>query len=368
MKLLSYMALAIILLSSCGHHKEHKEIKDYTINGKTIIINSNSKLLDKIKTSKVKTHRYSEEVTASGSVKAIPNKYAEIAAPFAGRIVKSFIRLGQHVKKNEPIFEINSPEFFEAGKLYYQAKQELELAHKNLKRQEDLSNNGVGIQKELEEAIVNHSNKERDFENAKLSLKVFQVNPKNLVLGQSLIVRSPIEGEIISNNLVIGQYIKDDETPVASVAELSKVWVVGQVKEKDISKISKESTVQICLSSIGEQCINAKVYHISDILDIDTRAVEVFVECDNSDRLIKPGMYATVTFIHTPQEKILIQSSAILQLENNKYVFVKTGENSYERRSVKTKTTNSKMTIIEAGLNIGEEIISTGSYYLMEAK
>lgn len=368
MKLLSYMACAIILLVSCGHHKEGKEIKDYNVVGNSIIINNSSPLLDKIKTEAVKTHKYSEEITTAGSIKAIPNKYAEIASPFAGRIVKSFIRLGQHVKKNEPIFEINSPEFFEAGKLYYQAKQELELAHKNLKRQQDLSINGVGIQKDLEEAELNHSNKERDFENAILSLKVFQVNPKNLILGQSLIVRSPIEGEIIKNNLVMGQYIKDDEAPVASVAELSKVWVIGQVKEKDISKVSKDSDVQICLSSIGDQCINAKIYHISDILDEDTRSVEVYIECKNDKRLIKPGMYATVKFIHSPQEKILIPSSSILQLEDNNYVFVQTGTNTYERRNVRTNTTNSNMTIIESGLSKGEIIITVGSYYLMEAK
>ena len=60
----------------------------------------------------VKTAEFSDELATAGIVKAIPNKYAQIAAPFAGRITRSFVHLGQHVKKNEAIFEINSPDFF----------------------------------------------------------------------------------------------------------------------------------------------------------------------------------------------------------------------------------------------------------------
>jgi cobalt-zinc-cadmium efflux system membrane fusion protein len=365
MRLLISILCVAALLTACKNNDGKKESKHYSIQGKTIVIEENSSLIQKIKTEKITTEQYCEELTTAGIIKAIPNKYAQIAAPFAGRITKSFIRLGQHVKKNAPLFEINSPDFFEASKAYYQAKQEMQLAEKSLKRQQDLSSNGVGVQKDLEEAELDHNNKVRDYENTKLSLRVFQVNPKNLVLGQALIVRSPIEGDIIENNLVIGQYLKGDEEPIALVAELSKVWVVGQLKEKDINNISKESDVEIYLNN---KCIKAKVYHISQVLDEETRSVEVFIECDNTDRELKPGMYASVKFIHTPQEKILIPSSAVLQMEDNNYVFVQTAPNSYIRRIVKTKTTSSDKLIVLSGLEIGDTIVTAGSYFLMEAK
>ena len=78
-------------------------------------------------------------MTTTGIVKAIPNKYAQIASPFAGRIIKSFVKLGQHVSVDSPIFEISSPAFFEAGKSYYHAKQEMLLAEKQMKRLEELN-------------------------------------------------------------------------------------------------------------------------------------------------------------------------------------------------------------------------------------
>lgn len=70
------------------------------------------------------------------------------------------------------------------------------------------------------------------------ALKVFQIEPDQLVLGQPMIVRSPISGEIVKNNIVIGQFMKDDADPVAVVADLNEVWVAANVKEKDMSLLS----------------------------------------------------------------------------------------------------------------------------------
>ena len=121
-----------------------------------------------------------------------------------------------------PVFEISSPSFFETGKGYYQAKQEVwSCALKSLKKREkDLLQSKVGVQKELEEAEVNYELKKKDYENAVAALKVFQIEPEDLVLGQPLIVRSPIAGEIVTDRIVIGQYIKEDAEPVAVIANL----------------------------------------------------------------------------------------------------------------------------------------------------
>lgn len=151
----------------------------------------------------------------------------------AVRITRSFVRLGQRVNIDDPVFEISSPSYFEAGKAYHQAKQEMQLAEKNLARQRDLPDNGVGIQKDLEEAEMTYELAMRDCENCIAGLSVFRVRPEELVLGQPLIIRSPIKGKIVENEIVLGQYLREDAKPVAIVAELSKIWVAGQLKNKD---------------------------------------------------------------------------------------------------------------------------------------
>ena len=157
--------------------------------------------------------------------------------------------------------------------------------------------------------------KKKDYENALAALKVIQIEPDQLVLGQPMIVRSPISGEIVKNNIVIGQFMKDDADPVAVVADLNEVWVAANVKEKDLSLLSSLKKVEISLVSQSNQTFSGTIYHINEMLDEDTRSVEVLVACDNKERLMKPAMYATVKLTDEPAESILIPTSAILQEE-----------------------------------------------------
>lgn len=356
------------LVVSCQNNTNQGSSANYVIKGDTVIIPESSNLKEKIKTAFVSSSPYKHKLSASGVVKAIPNNYAQIASPFAGRIIKSFIRLGQNVAVNAPIFEISSPSFFEAGKAYYQSKQQMQLAEKNLRRQQDLLKNGVGIQKDMEESEMNFELSKRDYENSIASLNVYHVNPDELVLGQPLIVRSPIAGEIVSDNIVIGQYLREDAGPVALVAELSKVWVVGQLKEKDINNVHESDAVEIEVAGMPGLNIQGFVYHISEMLDEETRSVEVFIECENKGRNLKPGMYATVQFSEKTNNSILIPASAVLQMEESSYVFVKTKGNGYLKRLIETSGTDNDRVIMKSGLRPNEEIVTAGAFYLLDAK
>ncbi len=364
-----FILICILAISvACKHASSLRETDSYTLNGDTIVVNEESLLKKKLKIDTVIPEKYEVKLSISGIVRAIPNNYAEVASPFAGRITRSFVRLGQHVNIDAPVFEISSPSFFEAGKAYYQSKQEMQLSEKNLKRQQDLLTNGVGIQKDVEEAEVNYELSKRDYENAVASLSVYHVKPEELVLGQPLIVRSPIGGEIVDNNIVLGQYLKEDAGPVAIVAELNKIWIVGQLKEKDIMSVHKSDDVEIRLTGNPEVHKKGKVYHISEILDEETRSVQVFIECDNKDRTLKPGMYVTAQFSEIIDNSILIPSGSILQMEGTCMVFLKVGHNSYIRQPVVIAGSENSNTIIKSGLNAGDKIISQGGTLLLEAR
>ena len=291
-----------------------------------------------------------------------------MASPVSGRITKSFVRLGQKVAPGSPIFEISAPAVYEAGKSYYQARQEMELALKSLNREKDLMKNKVGVQKELEEAEVNYELKKKDYENMVAALKVFQINPDEMALGQPLIVRSPISGEVVKDRIVIGQYMKEDAEPVAVIADLRKVWVVAHVKEKDLSLIQTLDEVEIRLVAMPDKPISGKIYHISEMLDPDTRSVEVLIECDNTTRLMKPEMYGTVKLSDREAEVIRIPTSAILQEEENMYVLVELGNNDYRKQKIETGLTEDGKTVVLSGLNVGDEIVATGAFYLLDAR
>lgn len=356
----------LIFLAGCNAKTDIQQAKKVVSSGDTITVPSESNLIAKLITKEVQAQAYKGEISTFGSVQAIPNNYAEIAAPFAGRITKSFVRLGQHVEIDEPIFEISSPAFCDAVKSYYQAKQEMQLAHKNLNRQQDLIKNGVGTQKDLEEADVNYKLYQREYENAMASIKVYKVNPEQMDLGQALMVRSPIAGHIVSNNIVIGQYLKEDASEVAVVAELSKVWIIAEVKENDIHLIPESERIEITSTALAEQSIEGKIYYISDILDEETRSVQVYIECDNTDRYLKPGMYVSVKFIDQAKDKIIISASSIFQKEEGSFVYIDEGNHKYTQRIVDITTDASSRLILKSGLKIGEKIVDAGGRFLLE--
>ena len=71
----------------------------------------------------------------------------------------------------------------------------------------------------------------------------------------------------VKDNIVLGQYIKEDAGPLALVADLSKVWVVAHVKEKDIRLIQRLSEVEVRLTAMPDVPVKGTVYHISELLD-----------------------------------------------------------------------------------------------------
>lgn len=369
MKHILLLLLPAIVVCSCHTQKQEDEAtRGVTLKGDVIHVGAESPVLSKLTTEIVRREPYRMEFTTSGVVQAIPSNYAEIASPVSGRITKSFVRLGQKVVPGSPVFEISAPAVYEAGKSYYQARQEMELALKSLNREKDLMRNKVGVQKELEEAEVNYELKKQDFENMASALRVFQINPEEMALGQPLVVRSPIAGEVVKDRIVMGQYMKEDADPVAVIADLSKVWVVAHVKEKDLSLIQALDEVEIHLVAMPDKPLTGKIYHISEMLDPETRSVEVLIECDNSARQMKPEMYGTVKLSDREAEVIRVPTSAILQEEENMYVLVALGDNDYRKQKVDTGLTDGGKTVVLSGLNVGDEIIATGAFYLLDAR
>lgn len=361
-----FFLFCCVLFFSCNKSEQKTESNDIQYKGDTLLISSQSNILPKIKLLTVESRLHSAEFNTTGTVKAITGHLVEIAPPFDGRISKLYVRLGQKVNSGTPVFDLNSNEFYEASKIYFQTFQNKKMADVNLKRQKDLVQHGVGVQRELEEAETNAELAQKEFESAVAGLKILNINPEELIMGQPLKVVSPIAGEVVQNNIVLGQFVKNDAGPMVIVAELSKIWVVAQIKEKYIAGIRPDDHVFVSTDADTGHEVKGHVYHISELLDEETRSVQVLVECDNKNRKLKPGMFAEVHFINSPQKAVVIPAAALLQTESGSYVFVKQEENKYLKRLVQATTTSGQNEmVVTEGLNDGDVIVSSGGIYLM---
>ncbi|MDL2224486.1 efflux RND transporter periplasmic adaptor subunit [Bacteroidales bacterium OttesenSCG-928-M06] len=364
-KLIPLIGVFCILLASCKNNNIPDNTTDVVYRGDTVFVSGQSIVNSKIKLQTIEERDFSTEFNTTGTVKAISGQMAEIAPLFDGRITRSFVKLGQKVSIGTPLFEMHSTDFSETVKNYFQSIQTKKITESNYQRQKDLVQNGVGATRDLEEAETEYEVALKDYENAIANLKVLNINPNEINMGQALKIVSPIAGEVVQTNIVIGQYVKSDVEPLAIVAELGKVWVVAQVKEKNIGSIRHDDKVEIRTDADPSQLITGTISHISELLNEETRSAQVLIVCDNKDRRLKPGMFANVHFINSPRKSIVIPSTALLQYEDESYVFVEKGKGKYIRRLVEVITANQNEILITDGLQTGDIIVSEGGIYLM---
>ena len=335
-------------------------------NGDTVFVAETSPILKRIELQKTQFETYSGEFKTVGTVRPVSGKYAEIASPFAGRVTQSFVHLGQRVQAGAPIFELGSADFYEAAKSYFAARSAHELAQQNYRRQQELAENGVASQKELETARNEATIAARELEQAKSTLKVFNIDETALSVGQSLRVTTPISGEVVQCNMTIGSYLREDAEPLAVVADLSQVWVAALVKEKYFGAIRPGDKVEVFTDANPDKAIWGTLYYLGEILDEETRSLEVIVACDNRERDLKLGMFCEVHFQSMPVETIILPSTAIMQQEDDDYVLVECAQGTFVRRKVQTETVDSDRVRILEGLEAGESVVVKGGIYLNE--
>lgn len=356
--------VCMLLMAACSNKEAATENTTVRLTGDMIVVNEDSPILKQIVVGKSRLEEFSTEFRTVGTVRPVSGKFAEITPPFAGRIVKSFVRLGQKVGVGSPVFELGSSEFYEATKAYFAAQSANELARRNYNRQKELVANGVGAQKDLEQAQSEADIADREFEQAKAILQIFNIDVASLRMGHSLKVVSPIAGEIVKYNMTIGSYIKEDSEPLAVVADLSEVWVAALVKEKYFGAIKQGDRVEIFTGADPGKIIWGTIYHIGKILDEETRSLEVIVACDNADAELKLGMFCEVHFLSSPIQAIILPSTAIMQEEEYDYVLVETAKGQFVRRKVETESVDPENVRIISGLSEGENVVVKGGIYL----
>lgn len=357
-----------MLTAAACHSVKEDTITNVMPQGDTITLPAGSALKNRIKINAVLSAPYSREVGTAGTVKAIPTQYTEIAPPFQGRVTKTYLRLGMKTQLETPLFEISSPDFIAAQKVFFQEKTQLQQAERTWKRQQDLMANGVGTQKDLEEAQTAYEVEKKEYENAVMGIRIFKVNPEQLSLGQPLVVRAPVAGEVIENKVVLGQFIKDDASSVATIADLSEVWIAGQVKEKDIRFIHNGDECTIEVVALPGVLLKGKVYHVNAVVAEETRSVAVLIAVPNTDHALKPGMYVTVKFMDHPVPTLLIPATALLQANDAPYVFVAATNGQFVKRPITTNGTSNNQVVVTAGLQAGDRIVTEGGFYLLDAK
>jgi RND family efflux transporter MFP subunit len=179
-------------------------------------------------------------------------------------------------------------------------------------------------------------------------------------------VRSPIAGTVISKYAQLSRHV-DEETELVEIADLSAVWLRADVFEKDLGATQGlfGKSVTFESGSYPGQKFSAQVFSLGDVIDDETRAARLLAIADNSDRLLKPGMFVEIELTPRSDNDVLqLPAAAIQRHAGATFVFVSIGSDGFQRRDVTLGRSTSESVEISEGLTEGESVVVNGGFAL----
>jgi cobalt-zinc-cadmium efflux system membrane fusion protein len=323
-----------------------------------------------IETEKVKQRECNCVLKAMGKILAPQSQKAIVSHAFPARIAEIHVRVGDWVEKGQPLVTLESQDVGEAKSEFYKAAAGCELAKLNFEREKRLSENGIGVKKNLLAAEAEYKVSQASVEAAEKRLHVLGFTEEQVKeiaqshqINPTITLYAPIAGKLVECGAVRGAMV-DQSTEILTIIDPSLLWVDAQIYEKDIAKIEIGQEVEITVPAYPQQVFQGKISYIGDIVDDQTRTITVRTEVANDRQQLKPGMFADVKIILQGKcEMLVVPSAAILEGDHEEIVFVKAGD-GFARRAIQTGFADGDYRQVVKGLIAGEEIVVQGNHEL----
>jgi Cu(I)/Ag(I) efflux system membrane fusion protein len=280
----------------------------------------------------------------TGKIQADERQNASVTAKFPGRIEKLFVSFtGEKVKVGQRLATVYSPELVTAQKELLEAAKtrqvfpELYQAAREKLRLWKLSETQIA-------SIENSGTPQTEFE---------------ILAGHS--------GVVTQRNIAVGDYVNTG-TALFNVVDLDKIWVMLDAYESDLPMVAVGNPISFTAAGIPGQTYTAKVTYIDPIMNPNTRAASLRAELNNPGGKLLPEMFVSAkvkTNTKSQNAGVAIPRTALLWSGKRSIVYVKVPNSEYPAYEMREITIGSKigeMYAVEAGLEIGEEIVTNGVF------
>ena len=249
----------------------------------------------------------------------------------------------------EPMLTIYSPEMLAS-------QQELLLA---VRARDLMRSNPLASAAEHGESL---------FQAAKRRLELWQLSEDQiqqvLTTGEpihSITLRAPASGFVTERNAFPNQKVTP-ESDLYTITDLSRVWIMADVFESDITSIRMGDAASVIFPNGGAPSITAKVNYIQPQVDPMTRTLKVRLDANNPGLRMKPDMFVNVEFGVTSAKQLVVPADAVLDTGDRQTVFVDLGDGYLEPRQVVVGSRFGDRVAITRGLSAGERVVSSGTF------
>src|SRR5216683_199368 len=332
---------------------------------------------DDLKKAQIHTARVMKRATETtlrvpGVVK--PDEYREVhVTPIADGIVRQVpVVLGDHVRSGQPLAIIFSSELAEAETQYLAYLAELDAEHKKLQRTQNLVRLGAASRQEEEEVVATHAAHEAHVRAALERLKLLGAGERQIAalkeaeqIDSNVTVPAPIDGVVLARAANLGLVVNKAQD-LFTVADLSTVWVMASLNEKDFAFVQVGSPARITAPAYSGRAWNGRVTYIDPQVDPNTRTAQARIEVANPRESLRFQMYVDVDFTSQGAVGTAVPESAVQSIGDRQFVFlpIKDNEGSFAMRIVRLGPAANGYFAVLDGLKPNDEVATEGSFIL----
>jgi len=314
----------------------------------------------------------SRTLRLTGAVAYNTFRTTPVITQVSGPVSRMVVVPGEKVHKGQAMLYVASPDYSQLRTNYLKAKAAYALAHKMYARAQELYQHGAIALQDLEAAESSEVQAGGDLSAAEAALKVMGVSDPDALLkgpwSYQVPVLAPIDGQVVEQLVSAGQLLQSGSTQCFTISDMSSVWVLVNVYQKDLPYVRVGDLVTIHTDSYPD-VFQGRISYVAASLDPNTRTLQARIETLNPDEKLKKDMYVTALVQAGKVENaIAVPDSAVLRdSENQPFVYLEMSPNQFGRRPVILGDSQQGKTQIVSGLQSGDHIIGDGSLFLQFA-
>ncbi len=304
-------------------------------------ISSERQQLIGIRTMPVQSQAIHKLIKAVGHVDYAEPNLSVLNLKFDGWLEKLYVNsTGRAVRRGEPLFDIYSPELVSA-------EQEYLIAVKSAAMLGD----APSILKSARDKLRLWDISDREVDELSRTGQA----------KKTVTIASPYSGIVIEKNVVQGQKIMAGQD-LFKIADLSRVWIIGEIYEYELPFIKTGQEAKIILSYYPGESFAGRITYIYPYLKPETRTNQVRIEADNPGLKFKPGMFAQLEIHVDYGTKLTVPADAVLDAGGTRIVFVAKGDGYFEPREVKLGVKGEALYEVLGGLSEGEKVVTSANF------
>lgn len=303
--------------------------------------------LGNIRVDTIQANNMGSEMVLNGTVNFDQSAVNAVSTRIGGRIDKLYYKnIGDVIPAGAPLYELYSEEL-------NNAQQEYLLI--------------IEKQKALGNSIINYNDLAQSARNKLMLRGMSAAQLDGLVRREktkaTTTFYSIAGGTITELDAREGDYVAEGGI-IIKTANLSKVWVEGQVYTSRLPGFDPSATVSMQFPDLPGKTIQGRITFVNPEINPDNRINLIRIEVLNQDHLLRPGMPAYVTVKAPTRRMVSLPSDAVLRNGKMSVIWIETSQNNFTSRMVEIGQEKDGLVEIRSGLQSGEAVVTSGAYLL----